>query len=390
MSELTPSEELADAVAARAQAEQANKAKSRFLAAASHDLRQPLQALRLLNAALQEYLLSDDVAMNILHDSERALEVMDRLLGSLLDISKVDSGVITPELQDLRITDIFNDLRGDFMRLTKEKNIDFIIVPSGAVVRTDRILLDAILRNFLANAVRYSERGKILLGCRKVGEALAIEVWDTGAGIRADELGNIFDEFYQIGSPDRDNSQGLGLGLAIVRAYARLLRHTVKVRSWPGKGSVFSIEVPLGNRAVAEEIRREDAGLSPGWKMKDCRALLIEDDAHALGALQKLLSVWGMHVLCARSGAEAAQSLTQNKFTPDIVITDYRLRNGETGITAIDQIASLLDKTVPVIFLTGDTLAQVRAALGSRYTHLLQKPVAPGKLRVLIRNLLAA
>lgn len=387
--ELTPTQELADAVAARAQAEQENKAKSRFLAAASHDLRQPLQALRLLNAALQEYLLSDDMAMNILHDSERALEVMDRLLGSLLDISKIDSGVIVPDLRDVRIADIFNDLRGDFLRLAREKNLEFIIVPSSAVVRTDRILLDAILRNLLANAVRYSGQGKILLGCRRADEALRIEVWDTGAGMREDELDNIFDEFYQIGSPDRDSSQGLGLGLAIVRAYARLLRHTVKVRSWLGKGSVFSIEAPLGNRVVAQETRYDEAGDSPGWKIKDCRVLLIEDDPPALDAMQKLLGVWGMQVLCARSGIEAAQSLTGNNFTPDIVITDYRLRDGETGIAAIDRIAPMLGENIPVIFVTGDTLVQVRAALGTRFMYLLQKPVAPGKLRVLIRNLLA-
>lgn len=385
--ELTPAQELADALVARAQAERENKAKSRFLAAASHDLRQPLQALRLLNAALQEYLLSDDMAMNILHDSERALEVMDRLLGSLLDISKIDSGVIVPDLRDIRIADIFNDLRGDFLRLAREKNLEFIIVPSSAVVRTDRILLDAILRNLLANAVRYSGQGKILLGCRRAGEALRIEVWDTGAGMRENELDNIFDEFYQIGSPDRDSSQGLGL--SIVRAYARLLRHTVKVRSWLGRGSVFSIEAPQGNCLVAEETRHDKAGDSPGWKMTDCRILLIEDDAPALNAMQKLLGAWGMQVLCVRSGIEAAKSLTRNNFTPDIVITDYRLRDGETGIAAIDRIAPMLGENIPVIFVTGDTLAQVRAALGTRFMHLLQKPVAPGKLRVLIRNLLA-
>ena len=390
MPELTPARELADAVAALAQAERANKAKSRFLAAVSHDLRQPLQALRLLNAALQEYLLTDDMALNILHDSERALEVMDRLLGSLLDISKIDSGVIVPDLRDLRISDIFNDLRGDFLRLANEKNLDFIIVPSSAVVRTDRILLDAILRNLLANAVRYSGQGKILLGCRRAGEALRIEVWDTGAGIPDDELTNIFDEFYQIGSPDRDRSQGLGLGLAIVRAYARLMRHPLKVQSRLGKGSVFSIEVPLGNSAVAEETRRGDASAGTGWKLKDCRVLLIEDDIQALEAMQKLLGVWGMQVISARSGDEAAANLAQYNFVPDVVITDYRLRDGETGISAIDLIAPMLGENIPVIFVTGDAIAEVRAALGARFTHLLQKPVAPGKLRVLIRNLLAA
>ena len=386
----TPAQELADAVAALAQAERANAAKSRFLAAASHDLRQPLQALRLLNAALQEYLTADDMALNILRDSERALEVMDRLLGSLLDISKIDSGVIVPDLRDFRMNDIFDDLRGDFLRLANEKNIEFIVIPSGAVVRTDRTMLDAILRNLLANAVRYTRQGKILLGCRRVGKALRVEVWDTGAGIPEDQLNNIFDEFYQIGSPDRDRNQGLGLGLAIVRAYARLMRHPIKVQSWLGAGSVFSIEVPLGNAAAAEESRRGDASASMGWKPQKCRVLLIEDDEQALDAMQKLLGVWGMQVIGARSGSEAAANLELNDFSPQIVITDYRLRDGETGVAAIDRITPIIGENIPVIFVTGDAPSEVRVALGTRFVHLLQKPVAPGKLRVLIRNLVAA
>ncbi len=389
MSQATSSQELAEAVAARTEAERANKAKSRFLAAASHDLRQPLQALRLLNAALQEYLLTDDMAMNILHDSERALEVMDRLLGSLLDISKVDSGIINPDMRDFRLSDIFDDLQRDFLRITQEKNLDFSVVPSSAVVRTDRILLDSILRNFLGNAVRYTKRGKLLLGCRKIGEVIRIEVWDTGMGIPDAELNNIFDEFYQIGTPDRDSSQGLGLGLAIVRAYARLMRCQIRVQSRLGKGSVFSIEVPLGNIITAGETRRDDANASIGWKQKTGRVLLVEDDEPILQAMQKLLEIWGMQALCVRSGDEAEQKLKQNKFAPDIVISDYRLANGETGIAVLDRIAPLLAENIPVIFITGDVVSEVRAALGTRFAHLLQKPVAPGKLRVLIRNLLA-
>ncbi len=390
MAELTPAQQLADAVAALAEAERANAAKSRFLAAASHDLRQPLQALRLLNAALQEYLLTDDMALNILHDSERALEVMDRLLGSLLDISKIDSGVIAPVQRDFRISDIFDDLQGEFLRLANEKNLDFIIVPSSRIVHTDRIMLDAILRNLLANAVRYTRQGKILLGCRLAGQAVRFEVWDTGAGIPEDQFNNIFDEFYQIGAPDRDSRQGLGLGLSIVRGYARLLRCPLKVRSRLGSGSVFSFEVPLGSTIAEAETRRADASAGTSWKPKECRILLIEDDVQALEAMQKLLGVWGMQVIGARSGGEAAAILAQNNFAPDIVITDYRLRGGETGLTAIDLITPMIGENIPVIFVTGDALPEVRAALGGRFAHLLQKPVAPGKLRVLIRNLLAA
>ena len=388
MTEQSPAQALAAAMAAHAEAERANRAKSRFLAAASHDLRQPLQALRLLNAALQEYLLTDDMALNILRDSERALEVMDRLLGSLLDISKIDSGVIVPDLRDFRISDVFDDLRGEYSLLAREKNLEFVIVRSSRIVRSGRVLLDAILRNLLANAVRYTAKGKILLGCRLAGDCLRIEVHDTGSGIAQDQLENIFGEFYQIGSPDRDSRQGLGLGLAIVRGYARLLRSPVKVRSRPGCGSVFSIEVPLGNKVATVAARHEDRDAAPaGWDLRGCRALLIEDDAQALEALEKLLGVWGMQVLGARSGQEAAEKLAQGAFAPEIIISDYRLRGGETGIDAVNQVMKLGGESIPVIFVTGDSLGVVRAALGARFAHLLQKPVAPAKLRVLIRNL---
>jgi len=390
VTDLTPEQQLADAVAALAQAERANAAKSRFLAAASHDLRQPLQALRLLNAALQEYLMTDDMALNIVRDSDRALEVMDRLLGSLLDISKIDSGVVVPDLRDFTITDIFNDLRGDFARLAREKNLDFRVVPSTRIVHTDRVMIDAILRNLLSNAVRYTSAGKIMLGCRMAGAAIRIEVWDTGIGIPADQIGNIFDAFYQIGAPERDNRQGLGLGLSIVQGYARLLRHPLRVRSRPGAGSVFSIELPLGTYAAADATRRDDSHQGAAWNMRDRHVLLIEDDEQALDAMQTLLGAWAMRVLGVRSGAEAAQSLTQNKFMPDIVLTDFRLGNGETGSDAIDRIRPIIGDRVPVIFITGDSMMEVRAALGGRYVYLLQKPVAPSKLRVLIRNLLKA
>lgn len=391
MAVLTPAQELAEARAAQAAAERANRAKSRFMAAASHDLRQPLQALRLLNAALQEYLLTDDMALNILHDSERVLEVMDRLLGSLLDISKIDSGVIVPELQVFRLSDLFNDLRGKFSRMAEDKGLRLVIMPCRLTVRSDRLLLDSILSNLLSNALRYTHSGKILLGCRRLGASVRIEVWDTGTGIPEAEYENIFDEFYQIGSPDRDSNQGLGLGLSIVRAYAGLLQHPLGIRSQPGKGSVFSVEAPLRINTAGAAEGRAGGGAEPadGWKPKDCRVLIIEDDPLALKAMVSQLEAWGMKAMGARGGREAAASLMRNIFSPDIIITDYHLQGRETGEMALAQIRPLLRDNVPVIFLTGDTLGEVRRRIGSQYAHLLQKPVAPGKLRVLIRNLMA-
>lgn len=387
MSEHSASKALAEAVAALAKAERANIAKSRFLAAASHDLRQPLQALRLLNATLQEYLLTDDIALNILQDSESALEVMDRLLGSLLDISKIDSGVIVPDLRHFRISDLFEGLKTEFLHLAREKNLHFTVVPSHQVICTDRMMLESILRNFLANAVRYTARGKILLGCRKAGNSIRIQIHDTGIGIPNDHQDRIFDEFYQMGNPDRDSHQGLGLGLAIVRGYGRLLGHPVQVRSREGVGSVFTVEVPLGNAADAVEARRDRETAAVSWSLQGARVLVIEDDDQALEALHKLLDAWGMQVTGVRSGAQAAENLTRQPFKPDIIISDYRLAQGETGIDALAKIAPLTEKETPVIFITGDAIEDVRAALGNRYPHLLRKPVAPAKLRALIRNL---
>lgn len=391
MPEITPEQALAEALDARTAAERANRAKSRFLAAASHDLRQPLQALRLLNAALQEYLLIDDMALNILRDSERVLDVMDRMLGSLLDMSKVDSGTIVPESRAFGISSLFEDLRGKFSLLANEKGLKFIIVPCSLRILSDRLLLDSILSNLLSNAVRYTQHGKILLGCRRLADAVRIEVWDTGTGIPATELENIFDEFYQIGSPERDGHQGLGLGLSIVRAYATLMRHPLGVRSNVGKGSVFFVEAPLADASAVAVDGSEtvQAAAEQNWKPKDCCVLIIEDDVLSLKALVAQIEAWGMRVLGAGSGHEAAISMIRESFTPDIIITDYNLHGAETGIMALSQITPLLRPNVPAIFLTGNALGDVREKIGPHFVNLLQKPAAPGKLRVLIRNLLA-
>ena len=387
MIELTPAEALAKAEIARDAAERANRAKTRFLAAASHDLRQPLQALRLLNAALQEHLQADDVAKNILQDSERALEVMGRLLGSLLDISKIESGGLTPERRHFTVAGLFNDLRGEFQLLAKEKNLRFTVLPSRAVIFSDRLMIEAILRNLLANALRYTRRGKILLSCRRKGDFAHIEVWDTGVGIPEDKFNFIFDEFYRLSNPDGDISQGLGLGLSIVRGYARLLGHPVRVRSRMNEGSVFSLEIPLGDPTLTHEIRQDRVNAGASWDLHGMKALLIEDDQAALEAMQRLLGLWGMQVIGVASGAEARDMLSQHRFIPDIVITDYRLPGGETGVDAIDRIAPMIPFRTPVIFVTGDSVTEVRAALRGRFTHLLQKPLPPAKLRALLRNL---
>ena len=368
-------------------AEQATIAKSRFLAAASHDLRQPLQAIRLLNAALNEYLLGDDIAINILRDSERTVAVMDNLLSSLLDLSRLESGAVVPELQNFYIADLLNRLRTEFGRSAARKNLTLKFIDNRQVVLSDPMMLESILRNLLTNALRYTESGKILVGCRRRGAFLRISVWDTGIGIPAEQQQQIFDPFFQIGNPDRDTRQGLGLGLSIVAGMARLLDCPIELHSTPSKGSVFSFNVPLGDPLLASDSSQDLQSSHVSWNLTGTRALLIEDDQSALNALEQLLGMWKMELLSSTSGADAEQKLRARQFKPDLIITDYRLEGGETGIDALQRIKALIDD-VPVIFMTGDDFTQVQNALGNRYPHLLHKPVAPAKLRALIRNLM--
>lgn len=368
-------------------AERATVAKSRFLAAASHDLRQPLQAIRLLNAALNEYLAGDDIALNILRDSERTVAVMDNLLSSLLDLSRLESGAVVPDLQNFYIADLLNRLRTEFSRSAARKNLTLKFIDCRQVVLSDPMMLESILRNLLTNALRYTDSGKILVGCRRRGGFLQISVRDTGIGIPEAQQMQIFDPFFQIGNPDRDTRQGLGLGLSIVAGMARLLDCPIRLQSAPGKGSVFSFDVPLGDPLQARNNMQDIHSPNVSWNLAGTRALLIEDDKPALDALEKLLSMWKMEVLCGTSGADVEQKLRAQQFKPDLIISDYRLEAGETGIDALLRIEGLVDD-VPVIFMTGDEFTQVQNALGNSYPHLLHKPVAPAKLRALIRNLM--
>lgn len=362
---------------AREDAEKANQAKTRFLAAASHDLRQPLQALAMFVAVLsnREHSPANRKVIDRIEDS---LAATDALLSSLLDISKLEAGMVLPAIETVSIDRILTRMRDEFTPLAHQAGLALRVVPCGATLRTDGGLLERILRNLLANAVRYTEQGGILLGCRRRGDILRIEVWDTGPGIPRDQFELIFREFHQLGNSSRDRRQGLGLGLAIVERLAKLLGHPVTVLSTLHKGSVFAVEVPLAGAVAAPQPEQLDLGIAA---RRGGLIAVVDDEPDVVDALRMVLESWGYQVVTAGHPEDAIDQLVRRKQVPDLMIADYRLHNGITGGQAIARLRLRLNAEVPAIILTGDT-APERLRMANANGHgLLHKPVQPAQLR---------
>lgn len=367
------------------EAERANLAKTRFLAAASHDLRQPLHALGLFVTSLADRPLPEDARGTVTH-IEKSVYAMQDLIDALLDISRLDAGAVQPRLSAFPVYRLLSTLAANYAAQAESKGVVFRTVPSSAVVYSDPILLERIMLNLVSNAVRYTPTGKILLGCRRHGGGLRLEVWDTGIGIDADQQRRIFEEFYRVGSaPDADRGQGLGL--AIVDRLARLLGHEIIVRSRPGAGSMFALQVPLAagpvfeaTPAVPAHERVTLAGLS---------VLVIDDDLAALHATRSLLEGWGCRVATASSGIEAESRLqTLGDRPPELYICDYRLGQSETGVDVLDRLRRRLARDVRAVIVTADTSLEVRRAVEAGGYALLYKPLRPAKLRALTHHLL--
>ncbi|HTY99815.1 MAG TPA: hybrid sensor histidine kinase/response regulator, partial [Rhodocyclaceae bacterium] len=363
-------------------AEEASVAKSKFLAAASHDLRQPMHALTLFSGALMNENRPAEM-VSLAGHIVRSVEALEMLFNSLLDISKLDAGVTQPVLADFPLDAVFARLRNDFSRLAGDKRLRLHIRATAAVVRTDAQLLEQILRNLTANAVRYTETGGVVVGCRRRGDAWHIEVVDSGIGIALAEQGRIFDEFYQIGNQERDRKKGLGLGLAIVRRLTRLLGLSLSLRSRVGRGSVFSLTVPAGilvakARAEVQDVRVDFDAL---------RVLVVDDETDVRLALTLLLRGWGCDVLDAESHVQAVAAMEAHQWQPEFAIVDFRLRDGETGIAVLDWLREHFGTPLPGILITGDIAADRLQEVKSSGYRLLHKPVSPAKLRALLRNL---
>ncbi len=369
------------------QAEQANKAKSRFLASASHDLRQPIHAQNLFIGELQCTQQSPH-AKKLINNLDTSIKVMSNMFNELLDISKYDAGVVHPILKTFSINTLLNNLSQEFQICANEKQITIRVAPCRLIVKSDPILLARMIRNLISNAIRYTESGHILIGCRRKKNTIRIDVIDTGIGIPENEKTKIFNEHYQIGNSHRDIKQGLGLGLSIALKISTLLSHPLSLHSTIDKGSRFSILVPLGTGIdrinnidiVTKLITHDVAGLC---------ILFIDDDETIRSGMRGLLMQWGCDVIDASTINEAIEKIENNKNkTINFIISDYRLANGVTGIQAIERIQSKLNNNIPSILITGDTAPdRLREATNSGY-QLLHKPVPPAKLRTLIGNML--
>ncbi len=373
-------------VRAKEAAERANQAKSRFLAAASHDLRQPLQALAMFVEVLanREH---DPQDIKLIERIRDAVAATDMLLSSLLDISKLEAGVVVPAMATFNAQTVLERLQNEFEPQVALAGLRLRVLPCALAIRSDQALLERILRNLLTNAIRYTHEGGILLGCRRRGHRLRIEVWDTGGGIPGDQLKAIFKEFHQLGNPQRDRRQGLGLGLAIVERLGRLLDHPVHVRSSLHKGSVFAVDVPLAHPPVQMQ-----KPVQLGLTVDNARSLIavIDDEPDVLESLRLLLESWGHPVITAGDGEAAAAELVRRKSVPQLIIADYRLRNGSTGGQAIARLRLLLKAQIPAIILTGDTAPERLRKAKTTGHGLLHKPVQPAELRSAIETALAS
>jgi len=369
---------------AKSEAEQANLGKTRFLAAASHDLLQPLNAARLFVSALAD-LDHPKPNRGLINNIEISLSAVEDLLAALLDISKLDAGAVSPELVDFPIASLLGPLVTEHQALAGDRGLALRHVPSRAVVHSDIRLLRSIVQNFLSNAIRYTRGGRVLLGCRRRGSGLRIEVWDTGSGIPSDKFDEIFEEFRQLDAGGHD--RGIGLGLAIVKRAAKTLDLPIDVRSVLGKGSVFSVTVPVGHKQPATKSR------SPHYPALGDFAnpvlLVVDDQRSILAGMHAMLEGWGCTAAVAASGAEAIDLLAELPQPPDLVIADYHLDDGTTGITEICRIRQMLGKPVPGIIITANHTPTVQALVKQHGLWLLRKPLNPAKLRALLAQLLA-
>lgn len=369
---------------AKEEAERANLAKTKFLAAASHDLRQPVQSIFFFTSVLS-HKLRGHAAEPLLDDLQNSVEGLNILLDSLLDVSKLDAGLVTPKETDFNVNAILDRMAAEFAPLAADKGLRLKVVPSGAAVRSDPALLSRVIQNLMANAVRYTPRGRILLGCRRRGDRLAIEVWDTGIGIPEDRIPEIFEEFTQLGNPERDRTQGLGLGLAIVARLGRLMGLDVNVRSTPGRGSVFRIMVPRGVSVTpARAAAKRTAAAVDGKRM----VVLIDDEPIVLRGLTMVLENWGYEVIAATSEAEAMEKLAEAQRRPSVILADYRLREGHTGTEAVMHIRNFFDSAIPSIIITGDTAPERLREAEASGLSILHKPIQPPALREILRETL--
>jgi PAS domain S-box-containing protein len=360
-------------------AERADRAKSVFLAAASHDLRQPLQTLKFLQGSLAQQ-CADGEGQGLIADIGHSIDTMSSMLSSLLDINRLETGNLSPSKSDFVVSEIFRSLEADVLRPLKEKGLQWRVVRCDVVVHSDKRMLEEMIRNLLSNAIRYTDRGKILVGCRRANDKLRIEVWDTGIGIPGDQLPNIFEEYYC----DAERG-GFGLGLAIVRRLGEILGHRIDVRSTPGKGTAFSIEVPRGQaRAdVSELVRASDSEVE---RFRGT-VLVIEDDTSGRTALTRVLKLRGISAIGVATTSEAVALIEQTGLSPDLILCDYNLPGPMDGVASIQALRAALARNLPAIVMTGDIREKTMEVVAAHGLSVLIKPFPTDELIRLVNRL---
>ncbi|KJC57455.1 ATPase [Bradyrhizobium sp. LTSPM299] len=373
---------------AKQQAEAASSLKSSVLVSVTHDLLQPLNAARLTLSALAE-MAAEPKAIALTEQIDRSLATLEDMLRTLLDISKLDAGVLRPDFGPVAIASLFEPMEQEFSPTAAKRNLTLRIMPSSGVVRSDTLMLRRILQNLLANALRYTQRGSVLMGCRICGDNICIEVHDTGPGIPETQREAIFVEF-QRGESSAGDKVGIGLGLSIVRRFAGVLGHDIRLTSRPGKGSVFSVTVPRSAEPVAMQVREQASVDYRYGGMEGAKILLIENDLSSAEGLASLLEKWGCDVAVTISKAEALERIRALDGIPDAIIADLHLDNGETGIEAVDLICNEIKTDVPAIIVTADYSAKAASDVSAFGHELLKKPIKPAEMRSLLSFLLAA
>ena len=366
-------------------AEVANIAKSKFLAVASHDLRQPLHALTLFTSTLDE-MIQQPKERTVVEQIKLSVCALQNLFNSLLDISQLDAGVRKVEKTGFHLQPLFEKLANDFEPQAKEKDLQLLWFPCTYAVYTDQNLLEQILRNYIANAIRYTSQGDVRISCEEINGDIKISVIDSGLGIPLQDQKKIFEEFHQLSNPERDRSKGLGLGLAIVQRTAKLLGHTIEVNSEMGKGSTFSISVEQINISKTD---KESTSIFEDnvSQIGEILILVVDDEESVRNGMQSLLEVWNCNVITASSQDEAISLLRQQDKIPDGIISDYRLRENKTGIEVIAAVHSEYGLEIPALIVTGDIATDRLRDVNNSGFQVLHKPVAPLKLRTFLRNI---
>ena len=370
---------------AKIDADRANKAKSLFLASASHDLRQPLNAMQMYIAALQSK-VKDKEIMRIIEDINSVSISTARLLNALLDVSELEVGAIKPRFEIFSANNILISIFQSFLPLAKDKGLNFRVVPSSLYVRSDPALLERILGNFMSNAIRYTDKGSVLIGCRKRGDKVAIEVWDTGCGISDDQMSLIYEDFYQVENKERDRGKGLGLGLALAKRLADSLDHSINSKSTLGAGSCFSVAVDFAENKADKNL---DDGFMNIMNLSGVNVFLVEDDIDVLRATKQLLESWGCKVKTARNKDEVMNLIKENPYdNPDIILADNRLPGDASGIDITYLIQEKLQASIPCVIMTGDVERNHVQSIIDQGFPVLLKPIQPAKFRAMLSHLI--